>query len=87
MRRHLLKSFDLGRGSSLNDLATDYASSGNVGGVTLIYNTMKYVGQTASPLFLGIVLGFFSRSVVFLVSGSLGLAFAITYLFLSVFRE
>lgn len=46
------------------------------GGVLSIHNTMKYVGQSASPVVLGVILLFFDLHVVFLFSGIFGVLVA-----------
>jgi predicted MFS family arabinose efflux permease len=51
------------------------------GGVLSIHNAMKYVGQSLSPIVLGIVLLHFNLDTVFMASGSFGLLVALmTYL-------
>ncbi|PTD93954.1 MFS transporter, partial [archaeon SCG-AAA382B04] len=60
----------------INDLITDLASEESLGGITAIYNTMKYVGQTAAPVTLGYLLIYYERPVTFLVSGSFGIFIA-----------
>lgn len=63
--------FGLGFGMvqpSLNTLITQVAPPQMMGGVVSIYNIMKYVGQTAAPLVLALVLFNFSLPAVFLSS-------------------
>lgn len=48
------------------------------GGVISIHNCMKYVGQSASPMVLGIILVYFGLNAVFLAAGALGLLTALT---------
>ena len=51
------------------------------GGVIAIHSCMKYVGQSAAPLVLGIILVFFGLDAVFVVAGILGVLVALmTYL-------
>ncbi|AKB84445.1 hypothetical protein MCMEM_0392 [Methanococcoides methylutens MM1] len=50
------------------------------GGVLSIHNTMKYVGQSASPVVLGIILLFFDLHMVFLFSGIFGILVAVATL-------
>lgn len=55
--------------------------SASRGGVISIHSCMKYVGQSAAPLVLGIILVFFGLDAVFVVAGVLGLLIALmTYL-------
>ncbi|OKY77469.1 MAG: MFS family permease [Candidatus Methanohalarchaeum thermophilum] len=61
----------------LNDVVTDLAPDTAVGTTTSIYNTMKYVGQTAAPLFFGWILISTNLNTVFLVSGLIGITGAI----------
>ncbi len=58
------------------------------GGVLSIHNTMKYIGQSLSPMVFGIVLLNFSLDTVFMISGFLGLFIALTtYLMKNVFEK
>ncbi|MEL4304634.1 MFS transporter [Methanococcoides sp. LMO-2] len=52
------------------------------GGVLSIHNTMKYVGQSLSPIVLGIVLLNFDLDTVFIASGSFGLLVALMTYFM-----
>ena len=57
-------------------------------GVLSIHNTMKYTGQSLSPIVLGIVLLHFSLDTVFMISGILGLLIALTtYLMKNIFEK
>jgi len=47
------------------------------GGVISIHSCMKYIGQSAAPVVLGIVLVFFGLDAVFVVAGILGVLVAI----------
>jgi len=47
------------------------------GGVIAIHSCMKYVGQSAAPIVLGIVLVFFGLDAVFVVAGILGVLAAL----------
>ncbi|WP_292370296.1 MFS transporter [Methanoregula sp. UBA64] len=47
------------------------------GGVIAIHSCMKYVGQSAAPIVLGIILVFFGLSAVFVVAGILGVLVAL----------
>ncbi|MFA6363098.1 MFS transporter [Methanoregula sp.] len=47
------------------------------GGVIAIHSCMKYVGQSAAPIVLGIVLVFFGLDAVFVVAGILGILVAL----------
>lgn len=47
------------------------------GGVLSIHNTMKYVGQSASPVVLGVILLYFDLHIVFLISGIFGILVAV----------
>lgn len=72
----LLGVFGIGMGlvdPVINDLITTLAPEEAVGGVTSIYNTMKYVGQTAAPISLGALLIYYPRPIAFLASGSIGI--------------
>ncbi|MDY0387302.1 MAG: MFS transporter [Methanolobus sp.] len=58
------------------------------GGVLSIHNTMKYTGQSLSPIVFGIVLLNFSLDTVFMMSGFLGLFIALTtYLMKTMFEK
>ncbi|WP_292466999.1 MFS transporter [Methanolobus sp.] len=58
------------------------------GGVLSIHNTMKYTGQSLSPILLGIVLLHFGINTVFMISGILGLLIALTtYLMKNMFEK
>jgi predicted MFS family arabinose efflux permease len=48
------------------------------GGVISIHNCMKYVGQSASPIVLGIILVYFGLNAVFTAAGVFGLLIALT---------
>ena len=48
------------------------------GGVISIHNCMKYVGQSASPVVLGILLVYFGLTAVFIAAGVFGLLIALT---------
>jgi sugar phosphate permease len=48
------------------------------GGVISIHNCMKYVGQSASPIVLGIILAYFGLNAVFIAAGVFGLLVALT---------
>ncbi|WP_239451039.1 MFS transporter [Methanosarcina horonobensis] len=64
------------------------APSESKGGVLSIHNTMKYIGQSLSPLVFGIVLSYFDLDTVFIISGSFGLLVALmTYLMKSSFEN
>jgi len=64
------------------------APSESKGGVLSIHNTMKYIGQSLSPIILGIVLLHFDLNTVFIVSGSFGLLVALmTYLMKNSFEN
>jgi ACDE family multidrug resistance protein len=60
----------------LNTLVTHIAPKGLMGSVVSIFNTMKYAGQTASPVVLSIVLLQFNLKSVFLTSSLFGLVVA-----------
>jgi len=47
------------------------------GGVISIHSCMKYIGQSAAPIVLGIVLVFFGLDAVFVVAGILGVLVAL----------
>ncbi|WP_340819170.1 MFS transporter [Methanolobus sp. WCC4] len=53
---------------SLNTLITQVAPPKMMGGIVSLYNIMKYVGQTAAPLILALVLFNFSLRAVFATS-------------------
>ncbi|WP_406659882.1 MFS transporter [Methanolobus sp. ZRKC3] len=63
---------------SLNTLITQVAPPKMMGGVVSIYNIMKYVGQTAAPLLLALVLFNFSLPVVFVSSSVIAFIAAAT---------
>jgi len=48
------------------------------GGVISIHSCMKYAGQSAAPIVLGIILVFFGLDAVFVAAGVLGLLIALT---------
>jgi predicted MFS family arabinose efflux permease len=48
------------------------------GGVISIHNCMKYVGQSASPIVLGIILAYYGLNAVFIAAGVFGLLVALT---------
>ncbi|MBN1134366.1 MAG: MFS transporter [Methanosarcinaceae archaeon] len=60
----------------LNTLVTQIAPKGMMGSVVSVFNTMKYVGQTAAPAVLAIVLLQFDLKGVFLSSSLFGLVVA-----------
>jgi Arabinose efflux permease len=58
------------------------------GGVLSIHNTMKYTGQSLSPIVLGIILLHSNINTVFMISGILGLLIALTtYLMKNIFEK
>jgi len=58
------------------------------GGVLSIHNTMKYSGQSLSPIVLGIVLLHSNINTVFMISGVLGLLIALTtYVMKNIFEK
>lgn len=61
---------------------TVVAPSNMMGSTVLIYNTMKYAGQTASPAVFGVILAAINFSGVFLVSSILGLCVVISALYM-----
>ncbi|WP_406670906.1 MFS transporter [Methanolobus sp. ZRKC4] len=64
------------------------SSSESRGGVLSIHNTMKYTGQSLSPIVFGIVLLNFNIDTVFMISGFLGLLIALTtYLMKAIFEK
>ncbi|WP_440945282.1 MFS transporter [Methanosarcina sp. T3] len=64
------------------------APSESKGGVLSIHNTMKYIGQSLSPMVLGMVLLHFDLDTVFMLSGSFGLLVALmTYLMKNSFEN
>ncbi|MCO5382694.1 MAG: MFS transporter [Methanosarcina barkeri] len=89
----LLLMLLFGAGFGLAQTAIDaqivqIAPSESKGGVLSIHNTMKYIGQTLSPIVLGIVLLHFDLNTVFMLSGSFGLLVAlITYLMKNSFEN
>ncbi|HIH95364.1 TPA: MFS transporter [Methanosarcina acetivorans] len=82
-----------GAGFGLSQTAIDaqivqIAPSESKGGVLSIHNTMKYIGQSLSPILLGVVLAHFDLETVFIVSGSFGLLVALmTYLMKKIFEN
>ncbi|AKB75042.1 multidrug-efflux transporter [Methanosarcina lacustris Z-7289] len=89
----LLLMLLFGAGFGLAQTAIDaqivqIAPSESKGGVLSIYNTMKYVGQSLSPIVLGIVLLNFDLATVFRIAGFFGLLVAlITYLMKNIFEN
>ncbi|ABE53083.1 MFS transporter [Methanococcoides burtonii] len=72
-----------GAGFGLTQTSTDtqiiqIAPLRSKGGVLSIYNTMKYLGQSAAPITLGIILLYFGLQAVFILSGIFGLLVAVT---------
>ena len=64
------------------------APSESTGGVLSIHNAMRNVGQSLSPIVLGIVLSHFDLDTVFIVAGSFGLLIALmTYLMKNSFEN
>jgi MFS transporter, ACDE family, multidrug resistance protein len=64
------------------------APSESRGGVLSIHNTMKYIGQSLSPIVLGVVLLHFDLGTVFRISGSFGLLVALmTYFMKNIFEN
>lgn len=54
-------------------------SPGNImGGVVSVFNMMKYIGQTAAPSVLGLILLYFNMQMVFIVSGLFGFFIALS---------
>jgi MFS family permease len=62
----------------LNTLVTQVAPDDVMGSVVSLFNTMKYVGQTAAPAVLGIILLNSNLVVVFISSSLLGFCVAIS---------
>nr|WP_269746788.1 MFS transporter [Methanosarcina vacuolata] len=89
----LLLMLLFGAGFGLAQTAIDaqivqIAPSESKGSVLSIHNTMKYVGQSLSPIVLGIVLSHFDLDTVFRIAGSFGLLVAlITYLMKNSFEK
>lgn len=73
--------FGIGRGlvqPQINTLVTDKAPEGRTGGLVSIFNIMKYSGQTAAPLALGVVLTLGGFKAVFWTAGTMAIvAFAL----------
>jgi MFS transporter, ACDE family, multidrug resistance protein len=89
----LLLMLLFGAGFGLAQTAIDaqivqIAPSESKGGVLSIHNTMKYVGQSLSPIVLGIVLLNFDLDTVFRIAGFFGLLVALmTYLMKNSFEN
>jgi len=89
----LLLMLLFGAGFGLAQTAIDaqivqIAPSESKGSVLSIHNTMKYIGQSLSPIVLGIVLSHFDLDTVFRIAGSFGLLVAlITYLMKNSFEK
>lgn len=89
----LLLMLLFGAGFGLAQTAIDaqivqIAPSESKGGVLSIHNTMKYVGQSLSPIVLGIVLLNFDLDTVFRIAGFFGLLVALmTYLIKNSFEN
>ncbi|WP_292487973.1 MFS transporter [Methanohalobium sp.] len=62
----------------LNTLVTQVAPNDAMGSVVSLFNTMKYVGQTAAPAVLGVILLNSNLVVVFIASSLLGFCVAIS---------
>ncbi|ADI74881.1 major facilitator superfamily MFS_1 [Methanohalobium evestigatum Z-7303] len=62
----------------LNTLVTQVAPNDAMGSVVSLFNTMKYIGQTAAPAVLGVILLNSNLVVVFISSGLLGFCVAIS---------
>jgi predicted MFS family arabinose efflux permease len=89
----LLLMLLFGAGFGLAQTAIDaqivqIAPSESKGGVLSIHNTMKYVGQSLSPIVLGIALLNFDLDTVFRIAGFFGLLVALmTYLMKNSFEN
>lgn len=77
----LLLIFGVGFGMiqpMLNTLVTQVAPKERMGSVVSLFNTMKYVGQTAAPAVLGVILLNSNLATVFISSGLLGFSVAVS---------
>lgn len=89
----LLLMLLFGAGFGLAQTAIDaqivqIAPSESKGGVLSIHNTMKYVGQSLSPIVLGLILLHFDLNTVFRIAGFFGLLVALTtYLIKNIFEN
>jgi predicted MFS family arabinose efflux permease len=89
----LLLMLLFGAGFGLAQTAIDaqivqIAPSESKGGVLSIHNTMKYVGQSLSPIVLGLILLHFDLNTVFRIAGFFGLLVALmTYLMKNSFEN
>lgn len=62
----------------LTTLIIQVSPSNIMGGIVSIFNTMKYIGQTAAPSVLGIVLFYFNMDMIFIVSSIFGFIIALS---------
>ena len=89
----LLLMLLFGAGFGLAQTAIDaqivqIAPSESKGGVLSIHNTMKYVGQSLSPIVLGLILLHFDLNTVFRIAGFFGLLVALmTYFIRNIFEN
>ncbi len=75
----LLLLFGMGYGLSqimADTLILQIAPEDSKGSIISVYNSMKYLGQTLSPIVFGFVLARFGLEMVFLFAGAFGLAVA-----------
>lgn len=80
--------FGMGRGlfqPQINTLVTKVAPKGRLGGVSSVNNIAKYVGQMSAPIALGLIQTYFDFTMVFFVSGAIGIGTGIgTYVLWSL---
>ncbi len=79
--------FGLGRGlyqPQINTLVTDVAPKGRLGGIASVNNIARYVGQMSAPFVLGIIKTVTNFSVVFMISGLIGMVMGIGTLLLVI---
>ncbi len=80
--------FGMGRGlyqPQINTLVTKVAPEGRLGGVSSVNNIAKYTGQMSAPIALGLIQTYFDFTMVFFVSGAIGIGTGIgTYVLWSL---
>ena len=62
----------------LTTLIIQVSPSSIMGGVVSVFNTMKYIGQTAAPSVLGLILLYSNMQMVFVVSSLFGFIIALS---------
>lgn len=80
----LLLLFGIGFGMVqpfLTTLIIQVAPQNMLGGIVSVFNTMKYIGQTAAPSILGLILLYFNMEMVFIISSLFGFTISLSVYF------